>query len=267
MRLPRKDLVAPPDIILAPVPRTPRSPQQSLALNYPLASSRCQSTSLTTQLLAGIRCLDLRFSLLKDKRGSGGTLWAYHGPVPQGREMRQVLEEVDRFLESEAGRSETVLISIKQVRSLPSYSRELPSLIDFSADRRTPRQGSLRRCGTSSTRCNPPTRNDGGTTGTSGPHWGMSAGAASCSAGSGSRAGVRFPFLVPVLFSPLDPRTDERDVLAGFCRRSAPPDLAGRPPLRLADRDRRARHARARLGEERVPLPPQNPALQKAIRD
>lgn len=98
--------------------------QQSLALNYPLASSLCQTTTLTAQLRGGIRCLDLRFSLIRDdKKGGKPLLWAYHGPVPQGREMGEVFQELYEWLGSEEGKRETVIVSIKQVRLLPSGRR------------------------------------------------------------------------------------------------------------------------------------------------
>lgn len=88
---------------------------QSLALNYPLASSLCQTTSLTAQLRGGIRCLDLRFSLIRDdKKGGKARLWAYHGPVPQGREMGEVFQELYEWLGSEEGKKETVIVSVKQ---------------------------------------------------------------------------------------------------------------------------------------------------------
>ncbi|KWU41380.1 PLC-like phosphodiesterase, partial [Rhodotorula sp. JG-1b] len=88
---------------------------QSLALNYPLASSLCQTTSLTAQLRGGIRCLDLRFSLIRDdKKGGKLRLWAYHGPVPQGREMGEVFQELYDWLGSEDGKQETVIVSVKQ---------------------------------------------------------------------------------------------------------------------------------------------------------
>lgn len=98
--------------------------QQSLALNYPLASSLCQTTSLTAQLRGGIRCLDLRFSLIRDdKKGGKLRLWAYHGPVPQGREMGEVFQELYDWLGSEEGKQETVIVSVKQVSSLYDADR------------------------------------------------------------------------------------------------------------------------------------------------
>lgn len=86
------------------------TPQESLALHFPLLSSICQSTSLTSQLRGGIRFLDLRFALLDD-----GTLWAYHGVVPQRRRAEDVFDEVYAWLEGEGAR-ECVVVSCKQVR-------------------------------------------------------------------------------------------------------------------------------------------------------
>ncbi|GAA5873560.1 hypothetical protein JCM3774_000050 [Rhodotorula dairenensis] len=104
---------------------------QSLALNYPLASSLCQTTTLTAQLRGGIRCLDLRFALIRDdKHGGKPTLWAYHGVVPQGREMSQVLREVYAWLESPEGRRETVVISIKQENAGHEFAARVWELID-----------------------------------------------------------------------------------------------------------------------------------------
>ncbi|KAG0656050.1 hypothetical protein C6P46_000482 [Rhodotorula mucilaginosa] len=73
------------------------------------------TTTLTAQLRGGIRCLDLRFSLIRDdKKGGKPLLWAYHGPVPQGREMGEVFQELYEWLGSEEGKRETVIVSIKQ---------------------------------------------------------------------------------------------------------------------------------------------------------
>ncbi|TNY20641.1 PLC-like phosphodiesterase [Rhodotorula diobovata] len=97
---------------------------ESLALHFPLLSSICQSTSLTSQLRGGIRFLDLRFALLDD-----GTLWAYHGVVPQRRRAEDVFDEVYAWLEGEGAR-ECVVVSCKQENPAPLFAPTLWSLLD-----------------------------------------------------------------------------------------------------------------------------------------
>ncbi|BGP37633.1 hypothetical protein JCM10450v2_001557 [Rhodotorula kratochvilovae] len=98
---------------------------ESLALHYPLLSSICQSTPLTTQLRGGIRVLDLRFALRDD-----GALWAYHGVVPQRRSAEEVFEELYQWLESNEGRGECVVVSCKQENAAPSFASTLWALLD-----------------------------------------------------------------------------------------------------------------------------------------
>ncbi|GAA6041746.1 hypothetical protein JCM8097_008310 [Rhodosporidiobolus ruineniae] len=113
---------------------------ESLAVHFPLLGSRCQATPLTAQLRAGVRVLDLRFSLLRthprsfaplrrrrrakkqdegEEDGEGWDLRAYHGIVTQLKSAEEALEEVYRWLEDE-GKGETVVVSVKQENSAPS---------------------------------------------------------------------------------------------------------------------------------------------------
>ncbi|GAA6008846.1 uncharacterized protein JCM10292_002619 [Rhodotorula paludigena] len=105
----------------------------SLALHFPFLSSICQTTSLTAQLRGGIRFLDFRFALLDD-----GSLWAYHGAVPQRKSADDAFEEVYRWLESDEGRRECVVISCKQENPAPLFSTAMWALLD-----RTPRSRAI----------------------------------------------------------------------------------------------------------------------------
>ncbi|GAA5874900.1 hypothetical protein JCM8547_003605 [Rhodosporidiobolus lusitaniae] len=122
---------------------------ESLALFFPLLGSRCQSTSLTSQLHGGIRFLDLRFSLLSKTRPlrfsrreeeqrdeEEWELWGYHGVVPQLKRAETVFEEVYRWLEGEEGRRETVIVSCKQENAAPShlFASALWTLLDRRRD-------------------------------------------------------------------------------------------------------------------------------------
>lgn len=65
----------------------------------------CQSTSISDQLNAGIRFLDLRAKLID------GVLRMYHGPYPLGLTLESVLGELYTFLD--AHRHEVILASMK----------------------------------------------------------------------------------------------------------------------------------------------------------
>ncbi|GAA5841807.1 hypothetical protein JCM11251_004069 [Rhodosporidiobolus azoricus] len=128
---------------------------ESLALYFPLIGSICQTTSLTSQLRGGIRFLDFRFSLLPLDRsfaassrshsrqftgpipkpppeGGEWELRAYHGIMTQMRGAEEAFDEVYRWLESEEGRGEAVIISIKQENAAPSklFASTLWTLLD-----------------------------------------------------------------------------------------------------------------------------------------
>ncbi|GJN88275.1 hypothetical protein Rhopal_001240-T1 [Rhodotorula paludigena] len=86
-----------------------------------------------THLRGGIRFFDFRFALLDD-----GSLWAYHGAVPQRKSADDAFEEVYRWLESEEGRRECVVISCKQENPAPLFSTAMWALLD-----RTPRSRAI----------------------------------------------------------------------------------------------------------------------------
>ncbi|GAA6003535.1 hypothetical protein JCM10207_000379 [Rhodosporidiobolus poonsookiae] len=134
---------------------------ESLSLHFPLLGSICQTTPLTAQLRAGVRFLDLRFSLLPSSSASSSStsarfkskrprirpdrddderaweLWAYHGPVTQLRRAEDAFEEIYAFLESDEGRGECVVVSCKQENATPSslFASTLWALLDTSRAR------------------------------------------------------------------------------------------------------------------------------------
>lgn len=75
---------------------------------YPI--SQCQSpfTPLSTQLLLGIRVVDIRLSIID------GELIAYHGVYPQRTPFSTILASIHAFLTSPQGNRETIVMSIKQ---------------------------------------------------------------------------------------------------------------------------------------------------------
>ncbi len=68
--------------------------------------SQCQSLSITDQLCAGVRLLDIRLKLQSE------TLKVYHGPTDQKLTFDEVLSECQSFLADHP--NEVVLMSIKQ---------------------------------------------------------------------------------------------------------------------------------------------------------
>lgn len=75
---------------------------------YPVSQCQSPSTPLSTQLLLGIRVLDIRLSIIK------GQLIAYHGIYPQRTPFSSILASVHAFLTSPQGNRETLIMSIKQ---------------------------------------------------------------------------------------------------------------------------------------------------------
>lgn len=75
---------------------------------YPV--SQCQSplTPLSTQLLSGIRVLDIRLAIVNTQ------FIAYHGIYPQRTPFSAILASVNAFLTSPQGSRETIVMSIKQ---------------------------------------------------------------------------------------------------------------------------------------------------------
>ncbi|KAJ7184395.1 PLC-like phosphodiesterase [Mycena filopes] len=81
--------------------------------------SQCQSihTPLDVQFQSGIRLLDIRLTDVK------GRLIAYHGAYPQKTSFQDILIAVHDFLTSPAGRSETIVMSIKQEAPSARFSQ------------------------------------------------------------------------------------------------------------------------------------------------
>ncbi|EJU05834.1 PLC-like phosphodiesterase [Dacryopinax primogenitus] len=75
---------------------------------YPVSQCQSPTTPFAVQLQSGVRVFDLRFSIID------GALIAYHGASPQFTPYLTVLRILTDFLRSDAGRSETVICSIKQ---------------------------------------------------------------------------------------------------------------------------------------------------------
>jgi 1-phosphatidylinositol phosphodiesterase len=82
--------------------------------------SQCQTAPLSTQLKDGIRVIDVRLAVIpppiKGAAPPGVTqnLIAYHGISPQKTPFTSILNDVYQFLSSQDGRSETIVMSIKQ---------------------------------------------------------------------------------------------------------------------------------------------------------
>ena len=66
------------------------------------------STPLAVQSLSGIRVLDVRLSIVN------GVLISYHGIYPQRLPFLDIVQAVYTFLTSAEGKSETIVMSIKQ---------------------------------------------------------------------------------------------------------------------------------------------------------
>jgi len=62
----------------------------------------------------GIRFFDFRLRLDE----TSGELLSFHGSLPMGNNLGDVMEQIYTFLESSEGREETVIISFKQVSLL-----------------------------------------------------------------------------------------------------------------------------------------------------
>jgi len=71
----------------------------------------------------GIRFFDFRLRLHE----TSGELLSFHGSLPMGKNLGDVMEQIHTFLESSEGGKETVIISFKQVR----LSIFLPTLSSF----------------------------------------------------------------------------------------------------------------------------------------
>jgi len=75
----------------------------------------------------GIRFFDFRLRLHE----TSGELLSYHGSLPMGKNLGDVMEQIHTFLESSEGREETVIISFKQVSlHLRSFFPTLSSFVN-----------------------------------------------------------------------------------------------------------------------------------------
>ena len=91
---------------------------------WPISQCQSRSTPLATQLVDGIRVLDVRLALVPTRRGTGERsataptvdfkLVAYHGIYPQRTPFKTILEALHAFLTSPEGCKETIVMSIKQ---------------------------------------------------------------------------------------------------------------------------------------------------------
>lgn len=83
---------------------------------------------LLTQLHRGIRALDIRLSIID------GELIAFHGPYPQRTAFTAILATLHQFLTSVEGKSECILVSIKQEdQASPEFTTLVHSAIRSSA--------------------------------------------------------------------------------------------------------------------------------------
>lgn len=75
---------------------------------WPISQCQSLSTPLEIQLKSGIRVLDVRLALIKDR------LIAYHGIYPERTPFQEMLATIHDFLSSPAGCRETLVMSMKQ---------------------------------------------------------------------------------------------------------------------------------------------------------
>ncbi|KAI0259923.1 PLC-like phosphodiesterase [Gloeopeniophorella convolvens] len=75
---------------------------------WPVSQCQAVSTPLATQLLSGIRVLDIRLSIKK------GRLIAYHGQYPQRATFKSIVKDLHSFLTSPQSSRETIVVSVKQ---------------------------------------------------------------------------------------------------------------------------------------------------------
>lgn len=90
---------------------------------WPVSQCQVTTTPLLTQLLSGIRVIDVRLAM-NDK---SSTLIAQHGILPQKTPFSSILSSIHTFLTSPSSQRETIIMSIKQ----EDYAQT--SQADFSA--------------------------------------------------------------------------------------------------------------------------------------
>lgn len=85
--------------------------------------SQCQNVSLSGQLSAGIRLVDIRLAVIPPPIAStdgsltaapNQRLIAYHGIYPQQIPFSDMLVDIFQFLSTASGKKETIVVSIKQ---------------------------------------------------------------------------------------------------------------------------------------------------------
>ncbi|KAF8655869.1 hypothetical protein AX16_002952 [Volvariella volvacea WC 439] len=82
---------------------------ETMALHgWPFSQCQSSSSTLDVQLRSGIRFIDVRLSIIKEK------LISYHGIYPQRTPFSEILTILHTFLTSPSSASETVIMSIKQ---------------------------------------------------------------------------------------------------------------------------------------------------------
>lgn len=102
--------------------------------------SNCQTATITGQLLAGIRLLDLRFSYKVRRPGDSMTLMlqrghlrAYHGIQNEYLRASACLDAIVAFLDLHP--SETVVVSIKAEDATVDFEQRVAALLDRRPDR------------------------------------------------------------------------------------------------------------------------------------
>jgi len=88
---------------------------------WPISQCQSSSTPLASQLLGGIRVIDIRLAVIpppSPRSAPNATrnqeLIAYHGLWPQKTPFTAILNDVHKFLTSPIGSKETIVMSIKQ---------------------------------------------------------------------------------------------------------------------------------------------------------
>lgn len=117
-------------IVLTSFNRSRHNTSSGVASRYNLSIA----LNILKQLISGIRVLDIRLVVFK------GHLIASHGATAQNANFTSILEDVCAFIQSPAGRSETVVMSIKEedsiIPSSPSFSRFVQKAIYSQPSRR-----------------------------------------------------------------------------------------------------------------------------------
>ena len=87
---------------------------------WPISQCQSPSTPLSSQLLGGIRILDIRLAVIPPPLPGSTALTndqqliAYHGLWPQKTPFLSILSDIETFLTSLIGSKETIVMSIKQ---------------------------------------------------------------------------------------------------------------------------------------------------------